>query len=57
MTREQVFAFIKKQKTVMISSVDDEGFPNTKAMLSPQKVDGNDFYFSTNASSMRVAPV
>ncbi len=55
MTKEQVFAFIKKQKTAMISSVDGEGFPNTKAMLSPQKIDGNDFYFSTNTSSMRVA--
>lgn len=55
MTREQVFEFIKKQKTAMISSVDSEGFPNTKAMLSPRKIDGNDFYFSTNTSSMRVA--
>lgn len=33
MTKEQVFEFIKEQKTAMISSVDDEGFPNTKAML------------------------
>ncbi len=55
MTKEQVFAFIKKQKTAMISSIDAEGFPNTKAMLSPRKIDGNDFYFSTNTSSMRVA--
>ncbi len=54
MTKEQVFEFIKEQKTAMISSVDDKGFPNTKAMLSPQKIDGNDFYFSTNTSSMRV---
>lgn len=23
---------------------EDEGFPNTKAMLSPRKIDGNDFY-------------
>lgn len=55
MTKEQVFRFIKKQKTAMISSVDSEGFPNTKAMLSPRKMDGNDFYFSTNTSSMRIA--
>ena len=55
MTKEQVFEFIKEQKTAMISSVDDEGFPNTKAMLSPRKIDGNDFYFTTNTSSMRVA--
>ena len=55
MTKEQVFEFIKKQKTAIISSVDSEGFPNTKAMLSPQKMDGNDFYFSTNTSSLKVA--
>ena len=55
MTKEQVFEFVKKQKTAIISSVDREGFPNTKAMLSPRKMDGNDFYFSTNTSSMRVA--
>ncbi|MCI9263636.1 MAG: pyridoxamine 5'-phosphate oxidase family protein [Oscillospiraceae bacterium] len=55
MTKEQVFEFIKKQKTAIISSVDSEGFPNTKAMLSPRKMDGNDFYFSTNTSSLKVA--
>ena len=55
MTKEQVFEFIKEQKTAMISSVDEEGFPNTKAMLSPRKIDGNDFYFTTNTSSLRVA--
>ncbi len=55
MTKEQVFEFIKEQKTAMISSVDEDGFPNTKAMLAPRKIDGNDFYFTTNTSSMRVA--
>lgn len=55
MTKEQVFEFIGKQKTALISSVDREGFPNTKAMLAPRKMDGNDLYFSTNTSSMRVA--
>ena len=55
MTKEQVFEFIKEQKTAMISSVDENGFPNTKAMLAPRKIDGNDFYFTTNTSSMRVS--
>lgn len=55
MTREQVFDFVSGQKTAMISSVDEDGFPNTKAMLSPRKIDGNDFYFTTNTSSMRAA--
>ena len=55
MTKEEVFEFIKGQKTAMISSVDAEGFPNTKAMLAPRKIDGTDLYFTTNTSSMRVA--
>ena len=55
MTKERIFEFINKQKTAMISSVDENGFPNTKAMFAPRKIDGNDFYFSTNTSSMRVS--
>ena len=47
---------IDKQGVSFISSVDNEGFPNTKAMLPPRKRDGiKTFYFTTNTSSMRVA--
>jgi len=47
---------IDKQGVSFISSVDGDGFPNTKAMLPPRKREGiNVFYFSTNTSSMRVA--
>ncbi len=46
---------IDKQGVSFISSLDDEGFPNTKAMLPPRKRVGiKTFYFSTNTSSMRV---
>lgn len=39
----------------IISSVDEAGFPNTKAMLPPRKRDGiKHIYFTTNTSSMRV---
>ncbi len=39
----------------MISSIDEAGFPNTKAMLPPRKREGiTHIYFSTNTSSMRV---
>ncbi|MBI5116320.1 pyridoxamine 5'-phosphate oxidase family protein [Candidatus Poribacteria bacterium] len=39
----------------IISSVDEEGFPNTKAMLPPRKRDGIKYiFFTTNTSSMRV---
>lgn len=47
---------IDKQGVAFISSIDAEGFPNTKAMLPPRKRDGiKTFYFSTNTSSMRVS--
>lgn len=53
MTKEKIWKFVKKQNVAYISSVDREGFPNTKAMLAPRKIDGNCMYFSTNTSSMR----
>lgn len=38
-----------------IASVDNNGFPNLKAMLPPRKVDNfKVFYFTTNTSSLRV---
>lgn len=47
---------IDKQGVAFISSVDENGFPNTKAMLPPRKREGiKTFYFTTNTSSMRVA--
>lgn len=52
-TREQIMEFINKQKVAFVASVDEEGFPNMKAMFAPRKIEGNSFYFSTNTSSMR----
>ena len=47
---------IDKQGVSLISSVDGDGFPNTKAMLPPRKREGiKHFWFTTNTSSMRVA--
>lgn len=47
---------IEKQSTAYIGSVDEEGFPNMKAMLAPRKREGiKVFYFTTNTSSMRVS--
>ena len=47
---------IDKQSVAFISSIDSEGFPNTKAMLPPRQRDSiKVFYFTTNTSSMRVA--
>ncbi len=52
-TREHMIEFIKKQKVSFIASVDEEGFPNIKAMFVPRKIEENCFYFSTNTSAMR----
>ena len=47
---------IEKQGVAFLSSVDEEGFPNTKAMLPPRRREGiKTFCFSTNTSSIRVA--
>ncbi len=53
-TRAELFAFIAKQRTAFIASVDEDGFPTLKAMFAPSKIEGNCFYFSTNTSSLRV---
>ena len=52
-TREQIIEFIQKQKVAFVASVDEDGFPNMKAMFVPRKIEGNCFYFSTNTSSLR----
>lgn len=46
---------IDKSKISFIASIDTEGFPNMKAMLSPRKRNGiKEFWYSTNTSSLRV---
>ena len=54
MTREQIFEFIARQKTSLISSVDEEGYPATRALIQPVLIDGNDIYFATYTSSRKV---
>ena len=53
---KKIAKFIKGRKVSFIASIDENGYPNVKAMLKPRKVDGiRQFYFSTNTSSIRVA--
>lgn len=54
MTKEDFFKFAAKAKTAFISSVDGDGYPVTRAMLAPRKIQENDFYFSTNTSSNKI---
>lgn len=47
---------IAKQQVAYIASINQEGFPNIKAMLAPRKRNGIvEFWFTTNTSSQRVA--
>ena len=47
---------IDHQKIAFIGSVDVDGYPNMKAMLTPRKREGiRTFYFTANTSSMRVS--
>ncbi len=46
---------VDKQTVAFLGSIDQEGFPNIKAMLQPRNREGiRTFYFTTNTSSMRV---
>lgn len=52
---ETIGNLIDKQSVSFISSVDEDGFPNTKAMLAPCKREGiKILYWHTNSPSMRV---
>jgi len=55
MSEETMIKIIDGCSTSLISSIDKDGFPNTKAMLAPRKRNGlKEFYFTTNTSSLRV---
>lgn len=46
---------IDKANVSIISSLDEDGFPNSKAMLPPRKREGiKQLFFTTNTPSMRV---
>lgn len=53
--KKTIGGIIDKSTVTIISSIDDDGFPNTKAMLPPRKRTGiKEIYLTTNTSSMRV---
>lgn len=54
MDKEQLFQFISEQKTAFIASVNEQGYPVMRAMLSPREINGNVIFFSTNTSSNKV---
>lgn len=55
MTKEGIYEFIAKRKTSIISSIGEDGYPATRALIQPVLIDGNDIYFATYTSSRKVA--
>ena len=53
--KKEITSLVENAKNVYVSSVDENGYPNTKAMLSLQRDGMGVHYFSTNVSSKRVA--
>jgi len=52
---ETIGNLIEKQSISFLSSIDENGFPNTKAMLAPCKRDGiKTFYWHTNSPSKKI---
>ena len=52
---ETIGNLIEKQSISFISSIDKNGYPNTKAMLPPCKRDGiKTFYWHSNSPSIRI---
>lgn len=55
MNLKKLEKFIDQQKVSFICSIDQEKYPNVRAMLAPRKRVGlKEFYFSTNTSSAKV---
>ncbi|MDE7299995.1 MAG: pyridoxamine 5'-phosphate oxidase family protein [Lachnospiraceae bacterium] len=52
-TREQLYDFIRQQEALYVASVDEDGFPNIKAMFVPRRIEKDSIYLSTNTSSLR----
>lgn len=53
--KEKVEKIINNATSVIISTVDEYGYPHTRAMLVPRKINGlKHFYFTTNTSSQKV---
>jgi general stress protein 26 len=51
--KKEIFTLMENSKITYVSSIDSNGFPNTKAMLSLLHEGMKTFYFSTNYSTKR----
>lgn len=51
--REKIFELIKNCDVAFLGSVDEDGYPNQKAVSPPRKTEGDNLYFTTTGSSLR----
>ena len=51
--KKEIMDLVENAKDIFVSSIDENGFPNTKAMMSLQHDDLFTHYFSTNFSAKR----
>ena len=54
MTKEGIYEFIARQKTSILSSVGEDGYPATRALIQPVLVEENVIWFATYTSSRKV---
>ncbi|MCD9021935.1 pyridoxamine 5'-phosphate oxidase family protein [Cohnella silvisoli] len=52
-TRSHIISLVEDVRTIVVSSVDDNGYPNSKQMFKREHEGLNKFWFSTNTSSLR----
>lgn len=52
-TYDQIMSLVKDARTIIVSSVDENGYPNSKQMFKRTHVGLEKFWFSTNTSSIR----
>ncbi|OPJ55108.1 pyridoxamine 5'-phosphate oxidase family protein [Clostridium oryzae] len=50
---DELVNLVERSKNVVVCSVDQDGFPNAKAMFNRKSDKLNTFYFSTNVSAKR----
>ena len=50
---DQIMSLVTEARTIIVSSVDEDGYPNSKQMFKKIHDGLNKFWFSTNTSSLR----
>lgn len=53
--KDQITALVAENRHILVSSIDENGFPNCKAMFKTEHDGLKTFLFSTNTSSARTA--